>query len=90
MRLEGRSRQLRAQLRKAGRSPSVARGVSERSRSECTICYILPLRLVPRLRETSPQPPSFRQRIATAQERDECLCGLLPISLAIFATMRGC
>ena len=29
MRLEGRSRQLRAQLRKAGRSASVARGASE-------------------------------------------------------------
>lgn len=30
-----------------------------------------------RLRVTSPQPPSFRQRIATAQERDECLFGFL-------------
>ena len=38
----------------------------------------LPARLVPRLRVTSPQPPSFWQRIAAAQERDECLPGLLP------------
>jgi hypothetical protein len=51
---------------------------------------ILPVRLVPRLRETSPQPPSFRQRIAAVQERDECLCGFLPSSLPIFVTMRGC
>ena len=50
----------------------------------------LPARLVPRLRETSPQPPSFRERIATAQERDECLSGLLPSSLPIFETTRGC
>jgi hypothetical protein len=32
-------------------------------------------RLVPRLRVTSPQPPSFPQRIAAAQARDECLFG---------------
>jgi hypothetical protein len=31
---------------------------------------LLPARLVPRLRVTSLQPPSFRQRIATAQERE--------------------
>ena len=37
-----------------------------------------PARLVPRLRVTSPQPPSFRERIATAEEREECLSGLLP------------
>jgi hypothetical protein len=36
---------------------------------------------------TSPQPPSFRQRIAAAQERDECLSGLLPISLPTFDTV---
>jgi len=41
-----------------------------------------PARLVPRLRVTSPQPPSFRQRIAAAQERDECLSGLLRNNLA--------
>ena len=33
MRLEGRSRQLRAQLRKAGRSMSVARGAAENDRN---------------------------------------------------------
>jgi len=38
----------------------------------------LPARLVPRLRVTSPQPPSFRKRIATVEERDECLSGLPP------------
>jgi hypothetical protein len=38
----------------------------------------LPARLVPRLRVTSPQPPSFPQRIGAAQEREECLSGLLP------------
>ena len=31
----------------------------------------LPARLVPRHRVTSLQPPSFRQRIATAQERED-------------------
>jgi hypothetical protein len=50
----------------------------------------LPARLVPRLRETSPQPPSFRQRIATAQERDECLFGFLPSSLPTFAMTHEC
>jgi hypothetical protein len=49
----------------------------------------LPARLVPRLRVTSPQPPSFRQRIATAQERDECLSGLLRNNLPTFATTHG-
>jgi hypothetical protein len=49
----------------------------------------LPARLVPRLRVTSPQPPSFRQRIATAQERDECLSGVLPNNLPTFATTHG-
>jgi hypothetical protein len=48
-----------------------------------------PARLVPRLRVTSPQPPSFRQRTATAQERDECLSGLLPNNLPTFATTHG-
>jgi DNA-binding NtrC family response regulator len=37
---------------------------------------------VPRLRVTSPQPPSVRQRIAAAQERDECLSGLLRNNVA--------
>jgi hypothetical protein len=35
---------------------------------------------------TSPQPPSFWQRIAAAQERDECLPGLLPNDSPVFAT----
>jgi hypothetical protein len=48
-----------------------------------------PARLVPRLRVTSPQPPSFWQRIATAQERDECLSGLLPNNLPTIATTHG-
>jgi len=39
---------------------------------------------------TSPQPPSFRQRIATVQERDECLSGLLLNNLPTFATTHGC
>jgi hypothetical protein len=38
----------------------------------------LPPTLVLRLRVTSPQPSSFRQRIAAAQEGEECLSGLLP------------
>jgi hypothetical protein len=49
----------------------------------------LPARLVPRLRVTSPQPPSFRPRIAAAQERDECLSRLLPNTLPSFATTHG-
>ena len=49
----------------------------------------LPARLVPRLRVTSPQPPSFRQRVAAAQERDACLSGLLPNTLPTFATTHG-
>jgi hypothetical protein len=88
MRLEGRSRQLRAQLRKAGRSASVARGASERLRMYDMLHSACQTGATPS--ETSPQPPSFRQRIAAAQERDECLCVLLPNSLPIFATMRGC
>jgi hypothetical protein len=50
----------------------------------------LPARLVPRLRETSLQPPSFRQRIATAQERDACLFGFPPYDLSTFATTHSC
>ena len=49
----------------------------------------LPARLVPRLRVTSPQPPSFRQRIATAQEGDECPSGSRPNNLPTFATTHG-
>jgi len=49
----------------------------------------LPARLVPRLRVTSPQLPSFRQRIATVQERDECLSTLLLNNLSTFATTLG-
>jgi hypothetical protein len=44
----------------------------------------LPARLVLRLRVTSPQPPSFWQRIAAAQERDECFPGLLPNDSSTF------
>ena len=57
--------------------------------SKCAIHYILPARLVPRLRVTSPQPPSFWQRIAAAQERDECPSGLLPNNSPNFATTRN-
>src|SRR5690606_21326765 len=52
--------------------------VSRTRPAECAIHYILPARLVPRLRVTSPQLPSFWQRTAAAQERDECLSGFLP------------
>lgn len=45
----------------------------------------LPARLVPRLRGTSSQPPSFWQRVAAAQERDECLPGLLSNNSPAFA-----
>ncbi len=88
MRLEGRSRQLRAQLRKAGRSASVARRRVRMIGMYDMLHSARQTGATPR--ETSPQPPSFRQRTATAQERDECLCGLLPSILLIFATTRGC
>ena len=44
----------------------------------------LPARLVPRPRVTSPQLPSFRQRIAAVQERDECLSAFPSEQLAHF------
>jgi hypothetical protein len=49
----------------------------------------LPARLVPRLRVTSPQPPSFRKRIATAEEREQCLSGLLLNNSPTFETTRS-
>jgi hypothetical protein len=49
----------------------------------------LPARLVPRLRVTSPQPPRSPS-IATAQERDACPFGLIPINLPRFATTHAC
>ena len=48
----------------------------------------LPARLVLRLRVTSPQPPSFLQRIAVAQERDVCRPGLLPNNWPVFLSTR--
>jgi hypothetical protein len=50
----------------------------------------LPARLVPRLRVTSPQLPSFRQRLAAAQEGEECLSGLLPDNSPTFAITHSC
>ena len=73
MRLEGRS-PTASTAQKSKSFITVSRGQG----SECAIHYICPARLVPRLRVTSPQPPSFRARIATAEEREECLSGLLP------------
>jgi hypothetical protein len=49
----------------------------------------LPARLVPRLRVTLPQPPSYRKRIATAEEREECLSGLFPNNSPTFDTTRS-
>jgi hypothetical protein len=48
----------------------------------------LPARLVPRLRVTSPQPPSFRERLATAEEREKCLSNLLPNNSPTFDMTR--
>jgi hypothetical protein len=49
----------------------------------------LPARLVPRLRVTLPQPPSYRKRIAMAEEREECLSGLFPNNSPTFDTTRS-
>ena len=88
MRLEGRSRQLRAQLRKAGRSASVARGASETIGMYDMLHSACQTGATPSGDVASAS--EFPAAIATAQERDECLCGPLPNSLPIFATMRGC
>jgi hypothetical protein len=85
MRLEGRSARLRAQLRKASR---IFNNITRATIRMCDTLH-LPARLVPRLRVTSPQPPCFRQRIATAEERDACLSGFLPNNLPTFATTHG-
>lgn len=37
---------------------------------------------------TSPQPPSFWQRVAAAEERDECRPDLLPYNSPAFTTTR--
>jgi len=81
MRLEGRRCGLRAQLRKAVGWYSITPAPIEM----CDTLH-LPARLLPRLRVTSPQPSSFRHRIAIAQEVDECLSGLLPNNVVTFAT----
>ena len=79
---------LRAQLNKAGESQGYH---AVRKVSDANVRYTTFARQTgARLRVTSPQPPSFRQRIATAQERDECLLRLLPNSWPAFTTMRGC
>jgi hypothetical protein len=48
----------------------------------------LPARLVPRLVVTSPQPPSFVSE-STAEEREECLSGLLQNNSPTFDTTRS-
>jgi hypothetical protein len=73
MRLEGRSRPTASTAQESKSMLSVSRTRP----AECAIHYILPARLVPRLRVTSPQLPSFWQRTAAAQERDVCLPRLL-------------
>jgi hypothetical protein len=85
MRLEGRSNPAAGAAQKS-------KWLSERiTRHSRNVRYTtLPARLVPRLRETSLQPPSFRQRIATAQERDECFFGLRRTDLSTFDMTHSC
>jgi hypothetical protein len=85
MRLEGRSR---AGCEHSSEKRVASNTITRAARKMCDTLHS-PARLVPRLRVTSPQPPSFRQRIATAQERDECLSGSLPTNLPIFAATLG-
>lgn len=82
MRLEGRSRPTAST---AQESKLVPERITQATTRMCDTLH-LPARLVPRLRVTSPQPPSFWQRIAAAQERDECLPEVLPNDLPTFGT----
>jgi hypothetical protein len=86
MRLESAAARLRATAQKSNQLFDRITSV------RITMCDTLhlPARLVPRHCVTSLQPPSFRQRIATAQERDECLFGLPQNDLSTFATTHSC
>jgi hypothetical protein len=89
MRLEGRSNPAAGAAQKSKwLCERITRMPFDKTRMYDTLH--LPARLVPRLRETSLQPPSFRQRIATSQERDECLFGLPQNDLSTFATTHSC
>jgi hypothetical protein len=85
MRLEGAAAGLPAQLRK-----QLAFDSSTRAEAQMCDTLHLPARLVPRRRKTSRQPPSFRQRIAAAQERDRWLSHSLPNDSPMFAKTRCC
>jgi hypothetical protein len=87
MRLVGRSGRERSSEKQVALRAYHAHGGQ---RAEMYDTLHLPVRLVPRLRETSPQPPSFRQRIATAQGRDECLFSFLPNNSSTFVTTYSC
>jgi hypothetical protein len=85
MRLEGRSGPAAST---AQESTSVGERITRATVGMCDTLH-LPARLVARLRVTSPQPPSFRQRTAAAQERDECLPGLLSNDSPMSANTRS-
>jgi hypothetical protein len=74
MKLEGRSSPAASTAQKSINFVTVSR----RWQPQCAIQYIRPPDWCHAFGVTSPQPPSFRQRIAAAQEGDECLSRLLP------------